>query len=111
LWLSAGENRAVVGQDRRRDREVIVDLLGLLPPESRTVPVELSDPVKRALRSRRWRIFFPIITGHFVWPTGYRCWPWPTVGGWVKGFAATTSNAASHEAGPNEDNHHSPPTM
>jgi hypothetical protein len=49
LWLDAGENRAVVGQDRRRDREVIVDLSGLLPPESRTVPVELWDPGEEGL--------------------------------------------------------------
>jgi hypothetical protein len=49
LWLGAGENRAVVGQDRRRDREVIVDLSGLLPPEFRTVPVELWDPGEEGL--------------------------------------------------------------
>jgi hypothetical protein len=49
LWLDAGENRAVIEQDRRRDREVIVELSGRLPPESRAVPVELWDPGEEGL--------------------------------------------------------------
>ncbi|MGH3387708.1 MAG: hypothetical protein ACRDOO_02380 [Actinomadura sp.] len=49
LWLGAGENRAVVGQDQWRDRELIVDLSGLLPPGSRAVLVELWDPGEEGL--------------------------------------------------------------